>query len=114
MVRDLYYFQNLKTTLSTEAANLLPLQGEWKGTHSPGIPLVGRRGQIFTWSPFDNNEGNYNVAVAGKSGSGKSVFMQELVMSTLGQGGQVFVLDVGRSFEKIVKFLGGQYIEFTP
>ncbi|MBT5654362.1 MAG: type IV secretion system protein TraC, partial [Alphaproteobacteria bacterium] len=91
-----------------------PLQGEWKGTKSPGLLLTGRRGQLFTWSPFDNTEGNYNVSVVGKSGSGKSVFMQELVTSTLGQGGQVFVLDVGRSFEKTVKLLKGTYIEFTP
>ena len=112
--QDLGYFQKLKTTLSTESANLLPLQGEWKGTESPGMLFVGRRGQIFTWSPFDNQEGNYNVSVVGKSGSGKSVFMQELVTSTLGQGGQVFVLDVGRSFERTAKLLGGAYIEFTP
>jgi conjugal transfer ATP-binding protein TraC len=112
--QDLRYLQKLKTTLSTESANLLPLQGEWKGTNSPGMLFVGRRGQVFTWSPFDNQEGNYNVAVVGKSGSGKSVFMQELVTSTLGQGGQVFVLDVGRSFERTAKLLGGAYIEFTP
>lgn len=114
MTQDLYYLQKLKTTLSTESANLLPLQGEWKGTPSPGMLFVGRRGQVFFWSPFDNQEGNYNVSVVGKSGSGKSVFMQELVASTLGQGGQVFVLDVGRSFEKTVKLLKGEYIEFTP
>ena len=112
--KDLYFFQKLKTTISTESSNLLPLQGEWKGTKSPGLLLTGRRGQLFTWSPFDNTEGNYNVSVVGKSGSGKSVFMQELVTSTLGQGGQVFVLDVGRSFEKTVKLLKGTYIEFTP
>jgi len=114
VTKDLRYLQKLKTTLSSESANLLPLQGEWRGTQSPGMLLAGRRGQVFTWSPFDNNEGNYNVAVVGKSGSGKSVFMQELAASTLGIGGQVFVLDVGRSFEKTVKILNGEYLEFTP
>lgn len=114
ITEDLFYLNRLKTTLSTESANLLPLQGEWKGTPSKGLLLAGRRGQLFTWSPFDNDEGNYNVAVVGKSGSGKSVFMQELVSSTLGQGGQVFVLDVGRSFEKTVKHQKGEYIEFSP
>ena len=112
--QDLIYLQKLKTTLSTEAANLLPLQGEWKGTGSnSGMMLVGRRGQLLTWSPFDNQTGNYNVAVVGKSGSGKSVFMQELVVTTLSSGGQVFVMDVGRSFERTAKLLGGTYIEFT-
>lgn len=112
--RDLYFLQRLKTTLSTEAANLLPLQGEWKGTASPGMLFVAPCGQLFTWSPFDNQEGNYNVVVVGKSGSGKSVFMQELVTSNLGQGGKSFILDVGRSFEKTVKLLKGTYLEFTP
>ena len=91
----------------------MPLQGEWQGTASPGMLLVGRRGQLFYWSPFDNNAGNYNTCVVGRSGSGKSVFMQELLTSMLGMGGRVFVLDVGRSFEKTVKLLGGTYLEFS-
>ncbi|OJW54570.1 MAG: hypothetical protein BGO67_10515 [Alphaproteobacteria bacterium 41-28] len=106
-------FQKTKTTLSHEPANLMPLQGEWQGTRSPGMMLVGRRGQLFYWSPFDNNEGNYNTCVVGRSGSGKSVFMQELMTSMLGMGARVFVLDVGRSFEKTVKLLKGTYLEFS-
>ncbi len=111
-VKSLLYFKKMKTTLSTEAANLLPLQGEWRGTSTPGMIFGGRRGQIMTWYPFDNNAGNYNVCVVGRSGSGKSVFMQELMTTTLGLGGKVFVLDVGRSFEKTCFLLGGQFIEF--
>lgn len=112
-VEDSRKFQKTKTTLSHEPANLMPIQGEWQGTASPGMLLVGRRGQLFTWSPFDNNEGNYNTCVVGRSGSGKSVFMQELLTSMLGMGGRVFVLDVGRSFEKTVKLLNGTYLEFS-
>lgn len=112
-VDDSRKFQKTKTTLSHEPANLMPIQGEWQGTASPGMLLVGRRGQLFTWSPFDNNEGNYNTCVVGRSGSGKSVFMQELLTSMLGMGGRVFVLDVGRSFEKTVKLLNGTYLEFS-
>lgn len=112
-VDDSRKFQKTKTTLSHEPANLIPIQGEWQGTASPGMLLVGRRGQLFTWSPFDNNEGNYNTCVVGRSGSGKSVFMQELLTSMLGMGGRVFVLDVGRSFEKTVKLLNGTYLEFS-
>ena len=109
-------FQNkgltIKTSLGNEPANLLPLMGEWKGTKSPGMLLVGRRGQLATWSPFDSDT-NYNTIVVGTSGSGKSVFMQDLLMSILGCGGRVFVLDVGRSFEKTVKIQNGQFIEFN-
>ena len=113
-VAALRHLKKLKTTLSTEAANLLPLQGEWQGTPTPSMVLCGRRGQILTWSPFDNQAGNYNVCVVGRSGSGKSVFMQELMTATLGLGGRVFVLDVGRSFEKTCFLLEGQFMEFTP
>lgn len=110
---DSRLFQKTKTTLSHEPSNLMPIQGEWQGTRSPGMMLVGRRGQIFYWSPFDNNEGNYNTCVVGRSGSGKSVFMQELMTSMLGMGGRVFVLDVGRSFEKTAKLLKGTFVEFS-
>ena len=112
-VQALLSLQKLKTTLSTESANLLPIQGEWKGTITPGMLLTGRRGQVFTWSPFDNNAGNYNVCVVGRSGSGKSVFMQELVTTTLSIGGRVFILDVGRSFQNMCALLKGQFVEFS-
>lgn len=111
--QDLCLMHRFKTTVTTEVANLLPIQGEWKGTKGQGILLMGRRGQVFKWDLFSNNTGNYNVCVVGRSGSGKSVFMQELLTSIVGQGGQVFVLDVGRSFEKTAKILGGTYIEFS-
>ncbi len=113
-VQSLLKLNKLKTTLSTESANLLPIQAEWKGTKTPGMLLAGRCGQVFNWHAFDNDAGNYNVCVVGRSGSGKSVFMQELMTSTLGLGGCVFVFDVGRSFEKTCILLEGQFIEFSP
>ena len=113
IAEDSKRMQKTKTTLSHEPANLLPIQGEWQGTKTPGLLLSGRRGQIFYWNAFDNEAGNYNTCVVGRSGAGKSVFMQELITSMLGLGGRVFVLDVGRSFEKTVKLLDGQFIEFS-
>lgn len=103
----------LKKGLSSEMRVMTPIQGEWQGTRSPGMLLMGRKGQLFQWSAFDNDSGNYNTIVVGRSGSGKSVFMQELLVSTLGCGGRVFVIDVGRSFERTCKILDGQFIEFT-
>lgn len=113
MSYDMVQYQRSRVTLSHEPTNLLPIQGEWKGTNTPGMLLVSRKGQIFYWSPYDNNSGNFNVCIAGRSGSGKSVFMQDLMTSILGLGGKVFVLDVGRSFEKASKLLGGDFLEFS-
>lgn len=111
-VQEMRRFGLLKTSLSGEAANMLPIMGEWKGTPTKGMPLKGRRGQLFFWHAFDNQSGNYNVIVVGRSGSGKSVFMQELLVNTLRLGGRVFVLDVGRSFEKTCLLLEGQFVAF--
>jgi len=112
-IHDLRHLNAVKTTVSYECSNFVPIQGEWMGTASPGMLLLGRRGQILNWNPFDNKTGNYNVVVVGRSGSGKSVFMQDLLLSGLGTGSRVFVLEIGRSFEKMNALLEGQHIEFS-
>ncbi|EQB02074.1 type IV secretion system protein TraC [Sphingobium baderi] len=111
--KDLERMKRMRTMLTTTAANLAPLQGEYLGGPIPHLLLIGRRGQPFFWSPFENSAGNHNVAVFGKSGSGKSVALQELCASLCGAGAQVVVIDDGRSFEHSVKLQGGAFVEFT-
>src|SRR5262249_25772148 len=97
-VEDLRDLNLLKTTISSECPCFIPIQAEWMGTTSAkGMLLIGRRGQLLSWDPFANRAGNFNCIVAGRSGSGKSVFMQELMFSGLGTGANIFILDVGRS-----------------
>jgi conjugal transfer ATP-binding protein TraC len=115
--------RGIRSTCSGEARALLPIVGEWKGDGSPGLPLVGRLGQIMAWSPFGGvlvpskgqmpvaNE-NFNCCIAGVSGSGKSVFMQAMLLSVMGVGGQGFILDYGRSFKRVCQNMGGTHIEF--
>lgn len=107
-------FEKARTMISWTCANLLPVQGEYKGVLNPVVQLVGRRGQPLYWDPFSNTGGNYNTAVIGKSGSGKSVFMQELVTSLRGTGCKTFVIDDGRSFMNTCLLQGGKFIYFAP
>ena len=111
--RDLDRMKRMRTLLTTTAANLAPIQGEFLGGQVPHLMLIGRRGQPFFWSPFENKAGNHNVAVFGKSGSGKSVTLQELCASLCGAGARVVVIDDGRSFEHSAKLQGGVFVEFT-
>lgn len=113
LAEDMDRLKRLRTRLTTEAACLVPVQGEYLGGGLPHLLLLGRRGQPFYWSPFENSAGNHNVAVIGKSGSGKSVLLQELVAALRGAGARVLVLDDGRSFEHSAKLQGGQFVEFT-
>lgn len=113
MVADLKNMDVLKTTLSTECPMFIPIQGEWAGTPTPGMLFVGRRGQLFNWNPFDNKSGNYNTIVSGRSGGGKSVFMQDMLLNGLRMGVRIYLLDVGRSYKKLCELVGGQEIEFS-
>jgi len=112
-------FRTTKRT-SYNAANLMPLIAEWKGTpprdgervQRPLLMLVGRQGQMIPVDPFANTAGNYNGCVVGASGSGKSAFCNMLVLRTLAIQGRVWVIDVGGSYAKLCEMLGGQYIRF--
>ncbi|WP_062342761.1 type IV secretion system protein TraC [Novosphingobium sp. CCH12-A3] len=109
---DLKRMKRLRTMLSNTAAAIAPLQGEHTGGPIPHMLLVGRRGQPFFWSPFQNAAGNHNVAVFGKSGSGKSVFLQDICAALAGAGAKVIVIDDRRSFEHMAKAFGGAFVEF--
>jgi len=114
MYDDLTLLGRMRTITASNAINLAPLQGEWKGSPTPSLLLPGRRGQLATWNPFDNTEGNYNIAISAASGRGKSMFTQEYITCLLGSGAKVWVIDVGRSYEKTCRMLGGTFIEFKP
>src|SRR5690606_33275526 len=92
LASDMTRLKRLKTMLSTTAANIAPMQGEYLGSDIPHLLLVGRRGQPFFWSPFENRAGNHNIAICGKSGSGKSVLLQELCAALRGAGAKVVVI----------------------
>lgn len=110
---DLKIFGRLRTLNTFAATNMLPLCAEWKGLRRCRLLLPGRRGQLAIWNPFDTEGGNYNCAIAAKSGSGKSVFTQDYIVGMLGAGERVWVIDVGRSYQKTCQALGGEFVEFT-
>lgn len=92
--------------------NLLIAFGEWAGnSYDHGMMLLGRRGQQSILNIFSSN-GNYNVAIAADSGSGKSFFMNDLIFAYLGLGAKIYVIDVGRSYLKLCELFDGQYISF--
>lgn len=104
--------QRMRLLKGRALAALAPMHGEWKGnTGGQGMLLMGRQGQILRWSNFIS-DGNYNTAVVGKSGAGKSVFMQELVTSIYANGGRVLVIDDGYSFKTTCEILGGNHVAF--
>lgn len=101
------------TMATRHAIALLPLFGDWKGNGRPMLNFVSRNGQLMSYDLFYDGGGNYNALVCAKSGSGKSVLMNELIASYLSVGARAWVIDVGRSYKKLCENFGGQFIEFT-
>lgn len=112
MFEDMKRFGRITTMTAFNAINVAPLQGEWKGSKSPSLLLPGRRGQIAMWNPFDN-EGNFNIVIVAAPRKGKSALTNEYINAILGSGGRVWVIDVGKSYEKTCKQFEGQFIEFS-
>jgi len=110
---DLKRMKRVTTKTSANAVHLAQLIAEWAGTGTPVLLLGGRRGQVMAIDVYDNPAGNYNVAIAGTSGSGKSLLLNEIAAAYLGTGARVWIIDVGRSYEKACRNFGGSFIEFT-
>jgi conjugal transfer ATP-binding protein TraC len=101
--------------LSDACMSLLPVFADQQNYGSPLMLFVGPRGQLFYFDCFKTAEdanGNFNISLVGISGSGKSVWLQEYTVSILRFGGQLIIIDDGRSFEKASKLLEGDFIDF--
>ena len=105
--RALKTFGHFNTRLSWTCTNIAPWIAEWKGTETPMMLFTGRRGQLVYFDPFDNTQGNYNIACCAISGSGKSFLTQEWVCNCLGSGGRVFIIDAGHSYRNLCHLLHG-------
>lgn len=109
---DLRKMRRVTRKTTANAIHLAPLIAEWRGTRTPTLVLAGRRGQVTTLDLYDNDLGNFNAAIVGAPGSGKSVLLNELAWSYRSVGAKVWMMDLGRSFEKLCRKANGTYIEF--
>lgn len=102
-----------RSLTSEQIVPLLPVVGDWKGTGTAAVQLVSRNGQLMNVDIFDSTT-NYNLVIAAASGSGKSFLANELITSSIAMGDHVWVIDVGRSYEKLAQLIGGDFIHFAP
>lgn len=111
---DLKLFRIMSTKTTTNAIDMAPIISEWAGVGDPVMLFFGRRGTPTFLDFYSNPQGNYNVFIAGVSGAGKSVAMNEILSAYRGTGAQARVIDVGRSYRNLTALQGGTFIDFTP
>lgn len=107
-VKDLFRYTSLT---SEQATVILPIFGEWKGTGTYHAALMSRNGQLMSLSLHDSDT-NKNLLIAAESGSGKSFLANELLFAYASEGAQIWVIDVGRSYEKLCETMKGDFIHF--
>jgi conjugal transfer ATP-binding protein TraC len=100
--------------LDGNIALLTPLFADWKGTKTPTIPMLTRRGQIFMFDLFDS-DGGYSAAIIAPTGRGKSFLSNHILFNYLTQPNTILrVVDVGDSYKGLNRLFNGTYIEMTP
>lgn len=101
------------TLTSSQAAQFMPLLGEWLGSPDPSVLLTTRRGELGGFDLYKSNS-NYNAVLVAQSGSGKSFWTQQLISDYLAEGAKVWVIDSGRSYQKLAAAVSGTFMEFSP
>lgn len=91
-------------------ADLAPISADWKGNGNQ-VPFISPRGQLMGFDLFANETGGYNSFVIGMTGSGKSVLLQWLLLNYYFSTDQIWIIDIGRSYEKFTLAYNGQFIE---
>jgi hypothetical protein len=103
------------TLLSGQAADLVPLECPWPGTRE-GIPTFlarTREGTLLRFNPFSPELTNANILVTGKTGSGKSFLIKQLLLQMQVLNPRLAIVTKGGDYRGIVELLGGQYREIS-
>lgn len=105
------FLQRYKRCGSKHCIEFMPVLADWSGTGTPQLTFISRSGQLMNMSPFDSNT-NYNTCIVAASGSGKSFLTNDIITSYISSGAKCWVIDIGRSYEKLCHTMGGDFVEF--
>lgn len=101
-----------QTMLSSNAVHFLPF---FETTAGDSVPVATYRtidGGVFSIDPSSHRSANFNWLISGTSGSGKSFFVNSLLLQSQSLNPRIFIVDVGGSYAKLTRFLGGRLVGF--
>jgi conjugal transfer ATP-binding protein TraC len=97
---------------SFNAVNLMPVVAE-RQMSAVGSALPTYRNALAFFDMFSESNGatNFNIAVTGTTGAGKSFFIQEILRQVLNANGFAWVIDMGASYKNFCQQAGGKYLD---
>ncbi|HIF9187001.1 TPA: type IV secretion system protein TraC, partial [Photobacterium damselae] len=107
--KDCHMAGRVRTIKTSNLVNFFPIVAEYKRIMG-GMLFPTMRHQISYFDPFNMNTDNYNMAITGVSGSGKSFATQNIAHSVFARGGKVWILDKGDSYKKFTQTMDGVYM----
>ena len=115
---DLKHINSTNRCEVFQAVNLMPIVAENKLAQH-GFLAPSFRNQISFINLFQMNTDNYNAAICGSSGAGKSVITQTILYDIYKRGGRQWIIDLGESYKSYCEILGGEYwdvakLRFNP
>lgn len=109
--------RRMRIATSENAVHLMPLSGPWPGSPRVEAVFPNRWGGLTAIDLFDRRIAGWNGVVAGKTGTGKSAFVCQLLMQLLRPTVRAIVIDKGQnvppgSYLTLARALGGAEIRF--
>lgn len=102
------------TVLASNAIHFLPFFRPAPGDRRPICTFETRQSTIYGIDPVDPRLANYNWLVSGTSGAGKSFFVNSLLAQSMPLDPNIFIIDIGGSYNKLTQFLGGEVLSLEP
>jgi type IV secretory pathway VirB4 component len=103
--------QRDQDVLTSNAADLLPVETPWQGTpRSPLFLLETPYRQLIPFSLFDPSLSDANLLVMAKSGGGKTLMVQQLLLMASRANPLVSIIERGDSYRPLIELMDGQMI----
>ena len=100
--------------LSSNVADLVPVEMPWTGTRrSPLILFETPYRQLIPFSMFDPDLSDANGLLMAKSGGGKTLAAQQMLLMAARANPLISILERGDSYQPLVELMGGEMIEMS-
>ena len=100
--------------LTSNVADLVPVEMPWTGTRrSPLILFETPYRQLIPFSMFDPDLSDANGLLMAKSGGGKTLAAQQMLLMAARANPLISILERGDSYQPLVELMGGEMIEMS-